>query len=172
MEIINQCLTDVRAYMASHGGKRSTSVDQWVVARTRQMLMGVLEIDSDERRSVLSQSTGNELGYLQGIARSMAEVALDMKQAECLRLGLMALIAEDRCLDFRETLQMLSMLDNSSKILEVSLSDYYAELEPYSSSSFRDMITKYWEAGGSTIGQMGYRLTQNNSGQFRYEQLR
>lgn len=169
MTILSQCKQDVEGVFATYRGR-----PEEIRPRYRQLTDGMLfqyaAMSPPEREHERGGVTPDGSALLLGVARSAANSAVEEKDAERLRVGLLALLLEDGFDDCRRLLIELSLLDNSARHLGVDLELLWSECAPFGSSKTAELIGSYFLHGDRQIAAMGYIESKDRNGRFAYKQ--
>ncbi len=167
--IIGDCLAEVRrAFRNARTGGQPDSAAEEYDRLTHGMIERIANLSEDQRRVIIAKISRAESGFLLGIALSAAIWSVRENSHRGLRFGLLALIFEDLTEDYRETLMMLCLLDNSSRRLGVNLEEIYAPLQCYASEEVRELFKGYLTEGSRDISAMGYVEGVDKGGEFTY----
>ena len=137
---------------------------------TEAMLVQFTQLVPEERLAFWSSLSREDSGLLLGITRSAATSSVEEQSADRLRWGLLAILAENQRIDYRETLIELTLLDNSARKLQVALEDIFASLKTYGTDETQALIESYFAEGDRSLRAMGYIEAKDKAGRFTYEQ--
>ena len=168
--IVGTCLKEVRK---SHRKTRRSGIQSFRVREydriTQEMLNQFMDLPEATRREISENLTREESGLLLGIAMGAAIWSIREEDPRRLKFGLIALILENCAEDYRETLMMLCLLDNSAKKLGIQIDDYYSQLRSYASANIRELFDSYLKMSPRDISAMGFVEAEDESGGFTYK---
>jgi hypothetical protein len=125
----------------------------------------------DDRRRFISTLTKSESQALLSFGRTFATRGLRKNCAAAVRLGLLALLFENRAEDNRETLCMLCLLSRTASIIGVDIEKMFREVQDYGFAETVEFFENYFRHGSRNPRDFGFREVRDATG-FRYEQIR
>ena len=167
--LVTECLKEVEKVRRLFRGQ-ADEIRPRYRQLTEAMLVRFTQLSPEDRLAFWNSLSREDSGLLLGIARSAATSSVEERNADRLRWGLLALLAENQRSGYRETLIELTLLDNSARKLRISLEDTFAPLKTYGTDETRALIESYFAEGDRRLAAMGYVEAKDKAGRFIYKQ--